>query len=124
MKRIIFTSDELSQEYIIDKIKEELSRSKYKLTDQQKSIITQHSYAQIENVIDRITETDFSLMNDKIKVPDYEVDDDGYILFKDSMLKKSNMKYTKESILSFIDELCISATRYGIKGVVQYYGNR
>lgn len=122
-EKIIFNNDELNQELILNEIKKEIDSYRVDISKEDKKLIMSHSYAQVENLIDKIAQSDFSLLNDTIDIPVYEVNEDGYIIFKDSILKNSKIKYTKESILGYIKELSRVTARYGTKGVIAS-GNR
>lgn len=121
MKKITFTKEELSQNLVLEKIENEISKSKNNVSEKDKELIIKHTYAQIEIVVDKLMGGANSLFREPT-LPKYEVDKDGFIIFEDKVLKNSRLKYSKESVLNFINELCISAPRYAMKGIA--YGKR
>lgn len=121
MEKIRFTKEELSQNLILEKIENEIAKSKKKISSKDKELIIKHSYAQIEIIIDKLMGGANSLFREPT-LPKYEVDKEGFIIFEDKVLKNSKLKYNKDSVLNFINELCISAPRYAMKGIA--YGKR
>ena len=122
MNNLILEKDEISEEIIISKLLDRINELDENINQEDKDKIIRHSLAQISNIIDKISKTDSALTNKgQIVIPEYEINEDGLIKFKDPLLKKSNMEYNKESILNFLYNLCDTAANYGVKGVHKYY---
>lgn len=125
MTNIILNKQEISEEIIISKLSERINELDSNISNEDKDKILIHGLAQISNIIDKISKTDSVLSNNKdIVIPEYKVNEEGIIQFKDPLLKKSNIKYDKESILSFLYKLCETTANYGVKGVQKYYDHK
>lgn len=125
MSDIIITKDELNKEIILKKIVEEINKETNLLTEEDKNLVLKHTYPQIENYIDRLAETDFSLEGEEpICISEVKSDAKGNMNIKDSLLRRAEIPNSKEGVFEFIEEICIAATNYSVKGVLKSYGYR
>lgn len=120
---IIITKQELSEDIIKNKIKKYVEYFDYNFTEEEMNLILKENVAQIENMLDRLSNSDFSLQSDYIEIPGRPSDKDGNMVIEDSILKRAEIKNNKQGILDFIDEICKAGATYGAKGVIRY-GNK
>lgn len=105
---------ELNQDKIIDLIEKNIDEDIDK-EDKRKIII--HVYSQIEDVINILFKNNTSLLSlNDLYLPDYEVDENNFIIFDDPYLKRTKIHKTKDSILNFIETTVVNSTRDIVRG--------
>lgn len=120
---MIFTKEEIGKDVVLKKIENRLKDFNYEFSDTEKNLIVKNTYPQIENIIDRLFKTDFSLSQDCLESPNYNTDIRGYIDSKDPLIRRVEIVNSKEGILNFLDDICIASVGYSAKGVIDD-GNR